>query len=153
MRREISSSNLTHFYQSLLLILLFIGFLTLSANISQISKNWFESTSYFLAYLAIWVAILRLFFGLKRVEIVTEKKGLIVQSASGISYKRVLIPMTNIKNVSQVFLMNNPEIVTIELKIPCDFGKKIRFIPEFRFLSFGEHPIVEELNRKVAQLN
>ncbi|MBX7175058.1 MAG: hypothetical protein K1X72_29035 [Pyrinomonadaceae bacterium] len=153
MHRKVSSITLTDFYQTGFVLFLFPLFLILISINIQISKNWFEFISYLLAFSTIFIVIINLLFKLKKVEVVDENKGLIIQTTSWFSRKRILIPWENIQNVSQVFLMNNPEIVTIELKIPCDFGRKIRFIPVFRFLSFGEHPIVEELNQKINQLN
>lgn len=151
MRREISSSTQTDFYQYSFIIFLFVLFLILIANLASLSRNLFELASYLLASLTISVVFIKILFKLKRVEIVEEKKGLIVQTTSPSSSKRILVPFENIKNVTQIPLLSNPEIVTIELHRYTDFGNKIRFIPKIRFFAFDEHPIVAELNQKITQ--
>lgn len=60
--------------------------------------------------------------------------------------KEIAIPLSNIKDVTQnVF---NSQNVTIHLTAPCEFGKKIVFLPPPRFFSFfSQHPVVDELLR------
>lgn len=52
-------------------------------------------------------------------------------------------PVTNILHV-KLSLFRNPERITLTLKEPCAFGRKIAFMPRCCF-GILRHPIVEEL--------
>jgi hypothetical protein len=58
--------------------------------------------------------------------------------------EEVRVPIASITNVSGSFLVNL-EHVSLTLSPPCIFGGTIRFMPSFRFIRLGLHPIAQEL--------
>jgi len=58
--------------------------------------------------------------------------------------KEISLPLSEILNVTQNRWLRG-ELVTIHLKSASEFGKKILFLPRFRFFPFGQHPVVREL--------
>ena len=58
--------------------------------------------------------------------------------------KEISLPLSEILNVTQNRWLRG-ELVTIHLKSPSEFGKKILFLPRSRFFPFGQHPVVREL--------
>jgi hypothetical protein len=71
--------------------------------------------------------------------------------------KEISIPLSDIYDVTEnVWLNIHP--VTIHLKSPSAFGRKISFMPQAKFTFFSSHPVVEELkemarSRQAAGLN
>jgi hypothetical protein len=58
------------------------------------------------------------------------------------------IPLDNIDSVTDnIWLDSHP--VTIHLKEPCSFGRKIIFMPQMLILFFQHHPIVKELQNEL----
>jgi len=58
------------------------------------------------------------------------------------------IPLDNIDSITDnIWLNSHP--VTIHLKKPYSFGKKIIFMPRILFLFFKHHPIVKELQNEL----
>ena len=68
------------------------------------------------------------------------------------NYRReITIPLADIDGVSD-FILSNPRTVTIKLKKPSEFGDKIVFIAQYRWIvGFDSHPIVDELTRLAAE--
>jgi len=54
------------------------------------------------------------------------------------------IDLLNIININHT-CFTNPPCVTLTLRVPCEFGKYIKFSPPVRILAFREHPVVTEL--------
>ncbi len=58
------------------------------------------------------------------------------------------IPLDNVDSITDnIWLDSHP--VTIHLKEPCFFGRKIIFMPRMLFLFFQHHPIVKELQNEL----
>lgn len=88
------------------------------------------------AYLFLW-------FNLRAKEVSIEGDFLYVSNF----LKEIKIPLSEVRKVTEMMLIN-PNPITIHLKHPTRFGKKIIFIPTYRFFSFdGSHPIVDELKQ------
>jgi len=65
-------------------------------------------------------------------------------------FKETTIPLAQVDRVTR-FLFAEPQIVTIHLSSPSEFGKKIVFMAPYRWFGFNtEHPIVAELQRMAA---
>ena len=60
-------------------------------------------------------------------------------------FKEIKIPLTEIEKVTEnIALTHHP--VTLHLKNSSEFGKKIVFIPTFKFrIFYKSHPITDEL--------
>ena len=58
--------------------------------------------------------------------------------------RTVRIDLLNIININHT-CFTNPPSVTLTLRVPCEFGKNIKFSPPARILAFREHPVVTEL--------
>ncbi len=65
--------------------------------------------------------------------------------------KKIEIPLSDVEAVSGSFA-TNPEIITLRLKRPCEFGVRIRFMPSMRFWRFSPHPTVTMLSQRLASL-
>lgn len=63
--------------------------------------------------------------------------------------KEIQISLTEVEKITENILAgHNP--VTIHLKTPSEFGRKILFMPTFRFFAFfSSHPITDELRNLV----
>ena len=65
-------------------------------------------------------------------------------------HTEITIPFSEIERVSE-FVLSEPRRVTIRLKNPTRFGRKIVFLATYRaFAFFSSHPIVSEL-RELAR--
>jgi len=154
MHREISSLA-TPLYKAW--FLLFIGVVVIGSMFGLIEnlKTYQQLTAFqIFAYLVgmpitLFFAFLflRLALSWKHVEIADD--GLIITEANFFVKKTsTLVPFENIREAHQnFFLRGNPGTVTIEFIEPTFFGKKVRFVPKFRTITFLEHPIVGEINR------
>ena len=91
-------------------------------------------------------SLLYLFCGrLKRVCFSPSVKMLYVSNF----FKMIEIPFDDIVKISGS-LMLRPELVFIRLKRDTAFGRRIYFMPKFRFLGgYSEHPIAEELRKNI----
>ncbi len=59
--------------------------------------------------------------------------------------RKVKIPFSEVELVTETFLFG-PKLVTLVVKRPTEFGRKIRFLPEaILFDAFRSHPIAKEL--------
>ena len=47
--------------------------------------------------------------------------------------------------------MQNPDIVSLTLRMPCRFGSEISFTPPFRAFRWTEHPIARELRARITK--
>lgn len=57
------------------------------------------------------------------------------------------IDLLNIINVNSTF--SGPARVTLMLRKPCIFGKKVSFLPPPRVIDFDEHPIASDLYERI----
>jgi hypothetical protein len=65
--------------------------------------------------------------------------------------KEIQLPLSSIEAVGENFL-TNPKQVTITLRSPSEFGRKIAFVPERKqFDAFRFHPVVEQLREIIRQ--
>lgn len=142
MRRKISS-KLTIFHKFILPALLLAGILISYIDVSMEKPNTFDLIKelYFIG--SAIVGYLFLWFDLRSKEVSIEGDFLYVSNFS----REIKIPLSEIKKVTEfVFLNHDP--VTIHLKNETRFGKKIIFIPTYRYFNFfSSHPIVSELRR------
>ncbi|BFI96724.1 MAG: hypothetical protein RSP_22340 [Rhodanobacter sp.] len=63
----------------------------------------------------------------------------------------VRVPLANMMNVS-MGQFRSPKNVTLRLRVPCELGDEIAFIPKrptFQFNPFARNPIAEDLMRRV----
>jgi hypothetical protein len=58
------------------------------------------------------------------------------------------IALSNIINVSYTMMMNPPR-VTLSLRQPCRFGKKVSFSPPRRWSPFSNSPIITDLIERI----
>ena len=59
------------------------------------------------------------------------------------------IHKSNVEKISGSFLFT-PEFVWLTMKVGSPFGKRIFFLPSYRFFQgFNKHPVVEELKLKL----
>lgn len=56
----------------------------------------------------------------------------------------IRVPLKDISNVTETCWLNNHP-VWIHFYSDTEFGNKIMFMPEMKFLTFGSHPVVQEL--------
>jgi hypothetical protein len=66
-------------------------------------------------------------------------------------HKEIAAPLTEVIRVSEITWLNQCP-VTIHLARPCEFGRKIAFMPPVRFFSFFEpEPVAKELRELARQ--
>jgi hypothetical protein len=94
------------------------------------------------AFLTVWVigATFLVWFcrRLKRVQV--DDEALYVSNY----WSETRIPLTEVSHFTQSY-MSSPATVTIHLRGQSAVGQRIVFIPEFRWVMFGTHPIITEL--------
>lgn len=152
MRRQISSSA------TLLYKLLFMGvmlvagllfiFVLVSPNADTNEKYAFLITCCLVGF-GLYFMVIR--FVLKAVHIEIDEENLYVVPANYRITNEIVIPLKNIYQARQDFLMrSNPERVVIELLKPEHDKDCLHFIPKHRFFPVLQHPVVEEINTAVV---
>lgn len=58
------------------------------------------------------------------------------------------IDLLNIININHTSFTNPPS-VSLTLRVPCEFGRIVKFSPPRRLLKFSEHPMVTELVQRI----
>ncbi len=98
----------------------------------------------FVFFLAVFVAFAYVVMKMLVFDLVDEVwddgDALVVRNGAS----KARIAMTDIKNVSYSPLMSPPR-VTLSLRRPSIFGKKVTFCAPMRFVPFAPSPIVDEL--------
>lgn len=145
MTRQISSS-LTLFHKVILPILFALGIV----NIGVLGlRGWYATPEEMpwqivLMIVAFLFLSLWLFWPLKKIAI--DDNNLYVSDF----HTEITIPISEIEKVSE-FILSKPRRVTIHLKNPTQFGRKIVFLAMYRPFGFlSSHPIVAEL-RELAR--
>lgn len=64
-------------------------------------------------------------------------------------WSTIMIPLSEVEAVS-ASSGTNPEIITVRLKRRCAFGRKIRFMPSYRFNRLSPHPTYALLSKAVG---
>jgi len=63
--------------------------------------------------------------------------------------KEIAIPLRNVERVTGSILIS-PELVWLHLRLPTEFGNTVIFMPPMRWFPFSKHPIVRQLQRRIA---
>ena len=102
------------------------------------------------AFLAAWLVgsgfILWFCSRVKRVQV--DDEALYVSNY----WSEVRIPFTEVSHFTQSY-MSRPPTVTIHLRSVSPVGQRIVFIPKFRWVLFGTHPIITELQALCDRAN
>lgn len=142
MRRKISS-KLTVFHKFVVPSISLIWILQAYFTDAFAGLNSFILEREIIFIVIITVAYLFLWFHLRCKEVSIEGDFLYVSNF----FKEIKIPFSEIEKITE-FVLINPNPVTIHLKHPTRFGKKIIFMPTHQFFSFySSHPIVRELRQ------
>ena len=136
-KRDISAYDSTLLYKAVFPGLLFV--VALVCNILllfNVGVSWhFTLISSALAACALWYA--------SRLKWVSVDENFIY--ASGLR-KKIRIALSEVESVDVSFMLN-PKEVTLRLKAPSEFGRKIVFLPRQRLFEGmrGGHPVADEL--------
>jgi hypothetical protein len=63
-------------------------------------------------------------------------------------FKTISVPFSEVAGVSQ-YIITRPQMLTIKFTRKTEFGRKVQFIPDGRYL-FSRHPIALEIERLAA---
>ncbi len=120
-----------------------IGLITLMAFLGVEPKSTSQpSPKFLLLGMEIVGATIYYFTVMKFMAVAVDERFLFVSNF----LKEISIPLSNVSDVTEiVWIRGNP--VTIHLRTPSEFGRKITFIPKSKglFKFFQPHPFVAEL--------
>ena len=141
-RRNISSDDHTIFHK-IIFPTLFAIFAVIGITVGLF--NIHSDLRFFIIFwpaMAVWIL-----WGANRLKWVSIEQNYIY--AAGFR-KEIRIPLSEVYRVEASY-MRNPKEITLRLKTPTEFGRKIVFVPQQRFFESirGGHPLVDELRSMI----
>jgi hypothetical protein len=143
------SSEWTYFYKILFARFWIGGFGlgTIFLFFAAVAGDSFAKDSFPIFLFGLFVGSSFIYWGLARLKKVTlDGDTLLVSDFS----KQIEIPLRNVDRVTGSIFMS-PELVWLHFQLPTEFGNKVIFMAPMRwFPGFSQHPIVRQLQERIA---